>query len=74
MPKPENCRPMEKKYNRVAFFFSAYEKNELKSGTLSADRPTVGGVNVIAVLRIDLTFAIVKLENKNVSDNYDTTK
>ena len=45
-----------KKYNKVVIilFLSADEK-ELKSGILSADksadgRPTVGGVNVIAVL------------------------
>ena len=45
-----------KKYNKVViiYFLSADEK-ELKSGILSADkstdcRPTVGGVNVIAVM------------------------
>ena len=55
LAKPKTCRPMEKKYNKVLYFLLA-DKKELKSGTLSADksadcRPTVGGVNVIAVLR-----------------------
>ena len=56
---------MEKKYNKVViiYFLSADEK-ELKSGILSADksvdksadcRPTVGRVNVIAVL-LDVIF------------------
>ena len=56
LPKPQNCWPMEKKYNKVVvIYFCRPMKKELKIGILSADksadcRPTVGGVNVIAVL------------------------
>ena len=56
LPKPKKLSADRKKYNKVVIIlFCRPMKKELKSGILSADksadgRPTVGGVNVIAVL------------------------
>ena len=48
----QNCRPMEKNYNKVViiYFLSADEKR----AKIWLYRPTVGGDNVIAVLVLDL--------------------
>ena len=45
LPKPQNCRPMEKKYNKVILiYFCRPMKKELECGILSAgiNRPNIG--------------------------------
>ena len=66
LPKPQNCRPMEKNYNKVViiYFLSADEK---RADKLADCRPTVGEVNVIAVLGTNLQLNVFTFNNVYLS-------
>ena len=72
-PKPQNCRPMEKMFNKVVIiFFFRLMKKELKSVILSADkladcRPTVGEFNVISFLGTHLQLNVFTFNNVYLS-------
>ena len=74
LPKPKNCRPMEKKYNKLVIFFLSADEKRAKIWHFIGDkwadcRPTVGGVNVIGLTLI-LSILNCDFENKNEFDFY----